>query len=126
MKTSDYFSNKINEIREEVFESIIELLKKLGGKVNLDYYYTECGATGYGTIEDNNDGYPVFAQFRFIELKGDNDFVVSASDWDDTCSFELSKEDLHGTYCIGLLEMLEEVKETADEEGQVVDSYDYD
>lgn len=126
MKTSDYFSDKVNEIREEVFESIIELLKKLGGKVNLDYYSFECGVTRYGSMETNNDGYPVFAEFNFIELKSDNDFVVTASDWDDTCSFVLRKEDMQGTYCIGLLEMLEEVKEIADEEGQVVDSYDYD
>lgn len=126
MKTSDYFSSQVTAIRDEVNETIIELLKKLGGKVNLDYYTTEHYLERYGTIENNNDGYPVFAEFNFIELKGDNDFVVSASDWDDTCSFELRKNDLMGTYNIGLLNMLEQIQEIADEEGEVVDSYDYD
>lgn len=126
MKKSDFFREQINFIRENIVNSILDILKELGGKVNLDYYTTEHYLDRYGCIETNNDGYPVFAQFNFIELNGDNDFVVSASDWDDTCSYKLGKSDLMGTYALGLLQMLEEVKEISDDEGQVVDSYDYD
>lgn len=126
MKKSEFFRGQIHYIRESIIESVLEILKELGGKVNLGYYVTEHYLDRYGSIENDNNGYPVFAEFHFVELDGDNDFVVSASDWDDTCSFKIKKNDFMGTYVLGLLQMLEEIKEIADEEGKVVDSYDYD
>ena len=121
---SEIYAEQINSIINDVKNEIIDILKRLGGKVCLLYYTTEHYVERYGCVQFDNDGYPIFAEYDFIELKGD-DFVVSASDWDDSCSFKLNKDDIDNAYVLGLLSMLEEIEEISETEGEVVDSYDY-
>ena len=125
MKKSEIYVEQINNVVDAINNEIIDILKRLGGKVNLLYYTTEHHVERYGCVEIDNDGYPIFAEYNFIELDGNN-FVVSASDWDDSCSFKLNKEDIGSGYVLGLLSMLEEIEEITETEGEVVDSYDYD
>lgn len=56
---SDNYLNELLAINERVKSSIINLIEKLGGKICMEYYHTECDCDRYTFYNTDNDSFGI-------------------------------------------------------------------
>lgn len=128
MKNSNYYSQRIEEIREQIIISVREIMKKLGGKVCLCYYHKEnCDHITYTFFEVDGDGYgrELFLDTVMIDENGNVNALLYDSDKVYWPIWEL--EDFNAVDANHLLEELEQVFDYTKENGEeVVKEYEED
>ena len=119
MKKHEIYADKFSELRKEICDTIIALLKERKVEsINLYAYWSERNTTRYTFFDVDSDGYGVglyIDKLRFDEKLGDlielemldtNDNSYSTWDFGFLSAVEMNY----------LLQMLEEIFEEADEE----------
>lgn len=121
MKNSNYYSQRLEEIREQIMVSVREIMKKLGGKVCLGYYHKEnCNHITYTFFEVDGDGYgrELFLNTVEIDKNGAVNALLSDSDKVYWPIWEL--KDFNAVDANRLLEELEQVLDYTKENGEEV------
>lgn len=121
MKNSNYYSQRLEEIREQIMVSVREIMKKLGGKVCLSYYHSEnCDHITYTFFEVDGDGYgrELFIDTVVIDKNGNVNALLSDSEDVYQPIWEL--EDFSAVDANRLLEELEQVFDYTKENGEEV------
>lgn len=128
MKNSNYYSQRLEEIREQIIISVREIMKKLGGKVCLSYYHSENrDHIAYTFFEIDNDGYgrELFLDTVEINKNGNVNALLYDSDKVYWPIWEL--KDFNAVDANHLLEELEQVLDYTKENGEeVVKEYEED
>lgn len=121
MKNSDYYSQRLEEIREQIMVSVREIMKKLGGKVCLDYYHSEnCNHIAYTFFEVDSDGYGRELFLNTVEIDKNGNVNALLSDSDDVYRPIWELEDFSAVDANRLLEELEQVFDYTKENGEEV------
>ena len=126
-EVESHYTDKLNNIREEIIDSIKSALEWLGGKVCLGYYHNEQDFDRYTFFEVDEDGYGQELYIDTIEDDGNGNIEIHLSNSEDCYCPLWTLNDLTASDAIYVLKELENVIEHVQATNEdVVKEYDYD
>ena len=126
-EVESHYTDKLNNIREEIIDSIKSALEWLGGKVCLGYYHNERDFDRYTFFEVDEDGYGQELYIDTIEDDGNGNIEIHLSNSEDCYCPLWTLNDLTASDAIYVLKELENVIEHVQATNEdVVKEYDYD
>ncbi len=126
-EVESHYTDKLNNIREEIIGSIKSALEWLGGKVCLGYYHNEQDFDRYTFFECDDDGYGQELYIDTIEDDGNGNIEIHLSNSEDCYCPLWTLSDLTASDAIYVLKELENVIEHVQATNEdVVKEYDYD
>ena len=126
-EVESHYTDKLNNIKEEIIGAVKSALEWLGGKVCLGYYHNERNLDRYTFFECDDDGYGVSLYLDEINTTKDGKIEVLLRDGEDCYEFWRRLKEFNASEALYLLRELENIIEYVSETGEdVVKEYDYD
>ena len=129
--TSTYYRDMLNNVREQIVNSIRDLMTKLGGKVCFRMYHDyDLISIRYTFFEVDGDGYgrELFLDTAVLKPNSE-DITIALHDTEDCYEPYWELEDLNPVDALYMLEELEQIVEFHEGEGKdkpVLTEYDAD
>ena len=128
-KVSSYYLDMLNNVRSQIFDSIRDLMGKLGGKVCFRMYHDyDLIDSRHTFFEVDGDGYGRELFIDTVVLKPNSkDITIALHDTEDCYEPFWELEDLNPADALYMLQELEEIVEFHEgEEKPVLTEYDED
>ena len=126
-KVASYYDDRLTRERDEIVDTIRDIMEKLGGTVSFQHYENFEGVTPYTFFDVDFDGYGVALSIDKIEDDDEGDYTVVLRDAEDNYSIDRNLKDFTASEALFVLMQLEETVEKIVASGKpVVTEYDPD
>lgn len=118
----DSFEDTLSMIRTQILDAATGIVKRLGGKINMNHYFDEGEVDRYTFYDTDKNGYGVELFLDEVSLDKEGNLLASLSDTEDTYDITYDQSDFDTSDALYLLKQLEDVAQYVMENGgEVVD-----
>lgn len=118
----DSFEDTLSMIRTQILDAATGLVKRLGGKINMNHYFDEGRVDRYTFYDTDKNGYGVELFLDEVSVDKKGNLLASLSDTEETYDITYDQSDFDTSDALYLLKQLEDVAQYVMENGgEVVD-----